>query len=127
MYNVCKKHYPIFIIMHIFSYAIQTLCLFHCFIFLFNLLLFFLYCAPFLLLYHCLAPGNICILIVFQFLLLNKYIHGKSVVPTLAKFYICCTCRLYNLMSIELNIYRARAGLHHYRHFKVKGLGQFNS
>ena len=46
MYNVCKNHYPIFIIMHIFSYAIQTLGLFNCFIFRFNLLLFFLSCAP---------------------------------------------------------------------------------
>ena len=30
-------------------------------------------------------------------------------------------------MFIELNIYRARVGLHHYRHFKVKGPVKFNS
>ena len=30
-------------------------------------------------------------------------------------------------MTIELNIYRARIGLHHYRHSKVKGLGTLNN
>ena len=30
-------------------------------------------------------------------------------------------------MTIELNIYRARIGLHHYRHSKVEGLGALNN
>ena len=30
-------------------------------------------------------------------------------------------------MTIELNIYRTRIGLHHYRHSKVKGLGTLNN
>ena len=30
-------------------------------------------------------------------------------------------------MTIELNIYRARIGLHHYCHSKVKGLGTLNN
>ena len=31
------------------------------------------------------------------------------------------------LISVELNIYRARVGLHHFRHSKVKGLEKLNS
>ena len=30
-------------------------------------------------------------------------------------------------MTVEFNIYRARVGLHHFRHFKVKGLGKLNN
>ena len=30
-------------------------------------------------------------------------------------------------LTIELNIYRAKIGLHHYRHSKVKGLGTLNN
>ena len=30
-------------------------------------------------------------------------------------------------MPVEFNIYRARVGVHHFRHFKVKGLGKLNN
>ena len=79
MYNVCKNHYPIFIIMHIFSYAIQTLGLFNCFVFISTYFFSFYMALCCLLLYHCLAPGNNCILIVFQFLLLKNTINISTV------------------------------------------------
>ena len=33
---------------------------------------------------------------------------------------------VYHSMSVDLNIYRARIGMHRFRLFKIKGLGKFD-
>ena len=75
MYNVCKTIIPFLLLCIYFPMLFKRWVYLIVLFFISTYFFSFYFALRCLLLYHCLAPGNNCILIVFQFLLLKNTIN----------------------------------------------------